>query len=79
MEIPENHQEFCKAVGRLCREYKVAQFNGSFRPGYRDPWSGEIAFSWSAGRHEVDTEKINIQSQVSISTTIDAAHLKEGA
>jgi len=73
MDIPEFHQDFCKAIARVCREHKVSRFTGTYRPGYRDQWRGDITLSWEAGRHEADVDKITIQSQVSVTTKIDAA------
>ena len=50
LTIPANHQEFCKAVARLCREHGLTQFNGSFRPGFKDPWRGEVSLACEHSR-----------------------------
>lgn len=73
MEIPENHQTFCKALARVCREHSISKFTGTYRPGHRDPWRAEITLSWESGRHEDAVDKITIQSQMWITTNIDEA------
>ena len=62
--IPENHQEFCKEVARLCRKHGLTKFSGSYRPHWKDQWDGDIQFSWEQGRHGEDSDRLFIQSQI---------------
>jgi hypothetical protein len=64
--IPENHQEFCKAIARLCREYEMQKVHLTYTPRFRDPWDGNIAMSWEEGRHGEDSDKIFISSEVRV-------------
>jgi hypothetical protein len=70
--IPKNHQDFCKAVARLCREHKLTNFSGTYRPGFDDPWRYTITFAWDEGRHGVAANRIYITSQADVRTKIDA-------
>lgn len=51
-QIPEKYLEFCKAVGRLCREAGLHDFTGSFSPPlFAGDWRNKIEFHWEQGRH----------------------------
>lgn len=69
--IPEQHQEFCKAVARLCREYGLRHFEGAFNPAYGDQWKARIQFSWDQGRHGADAGGVTITSTLDVFTEID--------
>lgn len=64
IDIPQSHQDFCKAVCKLAREHKLQNFSGSLRPGYDDPtgWDAQIEFAWEQGRHGDDSDKLFISS-----------------
>lgn len=70
IEIPQSHQDFCKAVGKLAREHNLERFGGSFRPGFGDPWGETIEFSWEQGRHGEDSDQIKIWSTKRVNTRI---------
>lgn len=76
IDIPERHKEFCKAVARLARDHGLYKFSGTFRPGYKDGWQGDISFGWESGRHEEDAGKISIQSQFYVHSHIDTVEKK---
>lgn len=69
--IPENHIEFCREVAKLCRKYGLNSFGGTYSPGYGDPWRGNIGFRWESGRHEADTGKVAIWSELRVNANID--------
>ena len=69
--IPKEHQEFCKAVARLCREYKLQDFAAQYSPGHADPWDARIEFSWASGRHFADIGKVSIVSTLRVHTDVD--------
>jgi hypothetical protein len=69
--IPQRHQEICKALARVAREQGLNSFSGSYRPGDRDGWMGEISFRWSRGRHDEDANEIRITSEHFVETKID--------
>jgi hypothetical protein len=69
--LPENHVEFCKALARVAREYGIDNLNGSYSPGWKDPWPNNITFSWSQGRHGADADKIWINSSVDVRAKVD--------
>jgi hypothetical protein len=71
IEIPDHHQEFCKALARVAREYGVDNFSASYRPGWKDPWRETINLSWEQGRHGAAADKIHIHSDMRINTKID--------
>jgi hypothetical protein len=76
IKIPDNHVAFCREVTRLAREHGYNNFNGSFDPGYKDPWQEKINFAWSQGRHGEDNNKIWINSTQNVHTKIDAPEEK---
>lgn len=76
--IPEKHQEFCKAVARLCREHGLRSFGGQFTPGFGDPWRSQIVFSWAQGRHGEDAGRISITSTLDVRASIDGDAESEG-
>ena len=49
----------------------VYSFTGKFQP-QEVKW-GEISFTWRAGRHEVDLDKITIHSEMKVHINIDEA------
>lgn len=51
--IPENYQEFCIAVVKLAREYKVQNITATIHPEFNNPdnCKDDIRFQWSQGRH----------------------------
>lgn len=75
--IPANHVEFCKAIARVCREYEVQHFRGTFRPGWRDPWREEISLTFQEGRHGVQTGEVYIEATQRVNVKIDGAGLEE--
>ena len=70
VQIPERHQEFCRAVARIAREYEMQSFSGSYRPGYGDAWQGEIKFAWEQGRHGEDSDRLGITSSLYVHTKL---------
>lgn len=69
--IPERHQEFCRAVAKLCREFDLTKFGGSYTPGFGDAWRQTIQFSWDQGRHGAASNDLRIWSQLDVQTHID--------
>lgn len=72
IDIPDRHQEFCRAVAKLCREYDLTSFGGSYTPNYQDQWRGRIQFQWDQGRHGADSNNLKIWSQLDVHTHINA-------
>lgn len=70
MAIPEKHQEFCKAVARLCRKHGLNRFGGSYTPDFTDDWRDQIQFVWEQGRHGEDSDKLRITSTVTVLTKL---------
>ena len=68
--IPERHQEFCKAVARLCREHSMESVTITYRPGFGDEWDGDISAMWEQGRHGEDSDRIYISSNVRVHTRL---------
>jgi hypothetical protein len=64
IDIPDVHQEFCKAVAKLAREHGLDKFSGTFEPGFKDPsdWQDRIEFSWEQGRHGEDSDRLFMSS-----------------
>ena len=71
VEIPDRHQDFCRALAKLARKHGVSEFSGTYRPGFKDEWRHEISFKWSSGRHEEDVGKISIWSSLYVVTHVD--------
>lgn len=69
--IPDRHQTFCREVAKLCRAHGLGRFSGTFRPGFKDGWDGDIAFSWDQGRHGAEAGQVHITSQFHVNTKID--------
>jgi hypothetical protein len=70
ISIPDNHQEFCKAIARVCREHDMHKCALTYSPTFRDAWDGDIAMVWEQGRHGEDSDKIFISSTVRVWTRI---------
>lgn len=70
ISIPDRHQEFCKAVARLCREHGLTKFHGTYSPPFDDKWDGGIEMSWEDGRHGEDSDKLFISSHVRVWTRL---------
>lgn len=70
INIPERHQEFCKAVARLCREHGLIKANMSYSPAFEDDWDGEIQMSWEDGRHGEDSDKLFLSSTLRVWTRL---------
>jgi len=68
--IPQAHQDFCKAVARLCRERGIERASFTYRPNYSDAWQSEITMSWGQGRHGEDSDRIILSSTVLVRTDI---------
>lgn len=69
--IPEKYLEFCKAVGRLCREAGLHDFTGSFRPAlFAGDWRNKIEFHWEQGRHGAKNQEMFISSTMDTRTSI---------
>lgn len=71
IDIPEHHQVFCKAVARVAKEHGMDNLSGTYSPGWKDPWSAQIHFSWTQGRHGADSDKIFISSEMQVRAKID--------
>jgi hypothetical protein len=69
--IPERHQEFCKAVARLCAEYDLRDFRAQYNPGHGDEWGAQIEFSWADGRHHADRYRVSITSTLRVRAEVD--------
>lgn len=70
-DIPERYIDFCRAVGRLAKEYKLHDLTAGFNPGFNDPWRERIEMSWASGRHYADINKVSITSTRHLNTTVD--------
>lgn len=75
--IPIRYIEFCKAVGRLAREYKLTDLNASFRPGVFEDWYETVEMSWASGRHYDGANRVTITSSKRIVTTVDTESTNE--
>lgn len=64
IDIPQPHQEFCKAIAKLARGHGLDRFSGSFTPGFKDAtnWQDQIEFTWEQGRHGEDSDRIFMSS-----------------
>lgn len=71
VDVPEKHQEFCRAVARLARDLGLNSFGLTYQPGYGDPWRGSIQCRWDTGRHGEDENKIFITSTMDVHTKVD--------
>lgn len=70
-DIPQRYIDFCKAVGRLAREYKLRNLTAQFNPGFDDLWRERVEMSWASGRHFADVNKVSITSTRHLNTTVD--------
>lgn len=70
-DIPQHYIDFCKAVGRLAKEYKLRNVTAKFNPGFDSPWREQIEMSWDSGRHYADVNKVHITSVRNLNTDID--------
>lgn len=70
IDIPEKHQEFCRALARVARAHKMKNLSGSYRTAFGDPWQHDIQFSWEQGRHGEDSDKLFINSNVRVYTRL---------
>lgn len=70
-DIPQRYIDFCKAVGRLAREYELRDLTASFKPGFDDLWRERVEMSWASGRHFADAGKVAITSTRHLNTTVD--------
>lgn len=68
--IPENHVEFCRALARLAREHKMSNFSVQYRPSIDDAWRDDIKMQWQQGRHGEESDRIFIQSNVTVHTQL---------
>jgi hypothetical protein len=76
MDIPNEYLEFCREVGKVARKYKLSEFRGQFRPPIMThDGHSEISFSWTQGRHGVESGNISVQSQIWVNTKIDEGGL----
>jgi len=69
--IPDHHIAFCKAIAKLCREYKMDRVGLNYRPPFQDTWRDEIQMVWEQGRHGEASDKLSITSTVRVHTTLD--------
>jgi len=51
-DFPPSVTGFARSLAKLCADYGLSEFNGIFRPNWRENMSGEISFSWESGRQE---------------------------
>ena len=83
-QIPEQYIELCKEIGTLAKKHGLQRISGKFDDSSfygsksKEPWSGEIQFSWEQGRHGADSDKINLQAHVRLTTNISEDGLKLG-
>jgi hypothetical protein len=66
--IPEDLQQICRDFAAVAIKHELYYFNGSFVP--RTNWGGEINFKWSAGRHNVGENELNISTQLFVNTKV---------
>lgn len=69
--IPQPHIEFCQAVARLCRDYKMNNCDLSYDPELlHDPWPSKIHMRWQQGRHGEESDRMSIHSDVTVQTRL---------
>ena len=60
INIPEDLQEICRELGKVAQNRGLTSLSGHFNAPNFHPWYGKISFSWEAGRHNEDSNKIKI-------------------
>ena len=68
IEIPEELQQICRDMAKVAQTHGLCEFSGKFRPKGR--WGGDISFSWKDGRHEEDSDQIDITSSFFVHTRV---------
>ena len=79
IEIPEELQAVCKAIAKVAKEHKLYNLSGKFSPGYDSRWRDDIHFSWTSGRHGAENNKLTINSQIWVTTEVEAPDSKDEA
>lgn len=70
-DIPQRYVDFCRAVSRLAKEYKLHNLKADFNPDFDDPWHERIEMFWASGRHYADVNKVHITSTRYLNTTVE--------
>lgn len=71
INIPEELQQVCKDLAKVAQKHNLYELRGTFNP--RDnSWSRDISFSWKAGRHNEDSDEIDITSSFYVHTRISS-------
>jgi hypothetical protein len=68
IEIPEELQQICRDMAKVAQTHGLYEFSGKFRP--KGSWGGDILFAWKAGRHEEDSDQIDITSSFFVHTRV---------
>jgi hypothetical protein len=68
--IPAKHVEFCRALARIAREHGMQKFSVSYNPDFQDEWNDTITMQWEQGRHGEDSDRMFIQSNVTVHTRL---------
>jgi len=75
--IPESYVQLCREIGALAKKHGLGEIRGTFDdssfygPAKKETWNGEIHFSWSQGRHGAESDRIHVQSNMRVCTTIE--------
>lgn len=75
IDIPENLQQICREMAEVAIKNNLHSFSGTFTPPFG--WSGQISFNWTAGRHNEDSDSLNISSQFFVHTTVKVPKEKQ--
>jgi hypothetical protein len=68
-DIPEDLQQICRDLAKVAQAAGLYELTGEFKHHKR--WGGPVSFSWHAGRHEADVNRISISTTLHVNTTVD--------
>jgi hypothetical protein len=71
VEIPKDIIESCREIAKAVAECGLQKFEGKLMPGFHSKWWHEVHFTWVAGRHNADSNRIHIYSTASVHTEIE--------
>lgn len=68
IDIPEELQQICRELAEVAQKHGLHALSGKFQP--MTGWGGEISFGWHAGRHNEDSNELNISSTFYVTTNV---------
>lgn len=71
--IPEELQQVCRELAEVAQRHGLYKLSGQFRG--KGKWGGDVSFAWEAGRHNEDSDQLNITSTFNVWTQVRVAKI----